>query len=204
MNENKLTIKIIFFMLFIYCISAIQFTVRESQVLMDLSRMTYAQKIDHLDKPYYRNIYYKYYLWLHSIIPKDMSFSILYDDSSANIHTRYLRKLNYYFYPRHVLLDGVDQYAYHKKKTELLKDTVYSDFVLTLKNSNIRYSSYNGIKFTHLNGKRFYLMAQNDDKELLIKGSFIKNEIKRDLTKYKKLNWEFKKLYRVPIQKVRF
>jgi hypothetical protein len=98
----------------------------------------------------------------------------------------------------------VDHYAYHKYKTELLKDTVYSDFVLTLKNSNIRYSSYNGIKFTYLNGKRFYLMAQNDDKELLIKGSFIKNEIKRDLTKYKKLNWEFKKLYRVPIQKVRF
>ncbi len=204
MNENRLTINIIFFMLFIYCVSAIQFTVKESKVLIDLSRMSYAQKIDYLDKPYYRNIYYKYYLWLNGIIPNDRSFSILYDSSSKDIHTRYLRKLNYYFYPRHVLLNGVDYYAYHKKSTELLKGTVYSDFVLALKTGSIRYSGYNAIKFIHLNGKRFYLMAQNDDKGLFVKSSFVDNEIKKDLTKFERLNREFKKLYGVPIEKVKF
>lgn len=204
MNENKFTINIIFFMLFIYCVSAIQFTVNESKVLIGLSRMSYAQKVDCLDKPYYRNIYYKYYLWLNSILPNDRSFSILYDSSSKNIHTRYLRKLNYYFYPRHVLLDGVDYYAYHTKSTELLKGTVYSDFVLALKTGNLRYSGYNGIKFIYLNGNRFYLMAQNDDKGVFIKASFINKAIKKDLTKFEKLNREFEKLYRVPIEKVKF
>jgi len=204
MNENKLTVNIIFFMLFIYCISAAQFIVQESKVLIDISRMSYGQKIDYLDKPYYRNIYYKYYLWLNSIIPNYMSFSILYDSSSADIHTRYLRKLNYYFYPRHVLLDGVDFYAYAKKGNQLLKSTIYSDFVLALKNGDIRYSSHNGIKSTHLNGKRFYLMAQNDDKGILIKSSFINDEIKKDPTKYRNLNVEFKKLYKLPIEKVKF
>ncbi len=173
MKENGISMKILYFMLIIYLIGALQFVFRETKVILDLFPLSYGQKVDFLDGPFYRNVYYKYYAWLDQLLPKNRSFSILYDDASKEIYTRYLRKMHYYFYPRHLLLNGVDLYAYHKKGSSLLSKMIYPEFVLALKKESVPFKNPFGIKYAVLNHRPYFAVSALDDKTLLVEKRYL-------------------------------
>jgi len=173
MKENRLSYNIIILMLVIYIIASLQFVIRESKDLIRIYRLPYWQKADNLDSSYYKHAYYRYYVWLDYIIPKNMSFSILYNKDVEPIYTRYERKLNYYFYPRHVLFNGVDMYAYHKKGHVMLSSLKYPEFVLVLDKNKVKYNTREGRIYLYLNGNEYVLISVLEDKALLLRSTFL-------------------------------
>jgi hypothetical protein len=212
MTKNKQAIlngTIIFFVA-IYFIYSVQFIVSSTSDLVNMSRMSYSQKLDALDFNYYhKNVFYRYYVWLNELLPKDTSFSIYFNGSVSDIYFRYERRLSYYFYPKHILPGEKALLGYEGTNDWLLrgvdsiKDIKYSDLVFVLKNNSMNYQRHGRLKYVLLNHTPYYLVALLDDKGLLAKRSFILSDIliKND---YQNLRDKFKELYGANMKGVHF
>jgi hypothetical protein len=200
---------VLILMLAVYMIYFVQFILSASKELLTLGRLPYAQRLDLLDKEYYRNTFYGYYAWLDTLLPSGHSFSILFDGSVDDIYLRYERKLNYYLYPRYVLpgekklLGYADKNVRFLRGTSDIKDLRYSDLVLALKNKNIHFRSKGGLKYIVLNNKSYYLVSVLDNKGLLAERSFIRNDVRKN-NEWANLRSEFKKLYGIDMTKAAF
>jgi hypothetical protein len=170
-----------------------------------MAAKTYGDKLDYLDKQYYKDYFYGYYVWLNDILPKDVSFSIYHNEKmNMKVYSRYVHKLDYYFYPRHVLFNGVEKEVAeldsHFPKDGKLN---YSEVVLVIKNKDIPLKSNGGLKYIILNGKQYYYVAEKEDKGLLIERSFIKNKVIRNID-WSALRDAFKEFYLVKMDKAVF
>lgn len=191
-------------MLAVYIIASIQFLVQETRSLASLGRMSYSEKLNYLDKQYYKNYFYKYYVWLNDLLPKDVSFSILYDGKTdSNVYGRYTHKLDYYFYPRHVLFSGIEEDVArppeHWPPKERLKNFKYGVAVFVLNTGNVDFKLNGKIKYVVLNGSRYYLVAAADEKGLLLNGSFLRSKKYTD-----NITRAFRELYGINIDKAAF
>ncbi len=209
MKKEKILSGLILLMVLIYAIQALQFIFADSTELASLIPLSYSQKLDRLDGKYYHNYFYRYYEWLNSIIPPTCSFSMLLDRSNETSFLRYGHKFNYYLYPRYVLPGEEKLFGYEKGKTTFIKglkdvkNVEYSDLVFILDVGKTDLSRLGNLKFTILNGKTYYLVAEFDNKGLLAERDFIQNEV------LKKTNWyglklEFRCLYGVGMEKAVF
>lgn len=205
MKSSSMFYKIIMAMFAIYIIASIQFLINETRYLMTIGRMSYGEKLNYLDKEYYRNYFYKYYVWLDVLLPKNVSFSILHTDKTDyGLYQRYAHKFDYYFFPRHVLFRGIEEdIAVLPSRWPLNKSIIYSDVVFILNTKDIKFRSMNKIKYVLLNDKKYYYVAETDNKGLLIERSFIKNTV------LKQKEWDntkkaFQELYDINMDKAVF
>jgi hypothetical protein len=205
MENSKTSYRIVMFMLVIYIIASVQFLARETKTLMNLSGMSYAEKLNYLDKQYYRNVFYKYYVWIDDLLPKDLSFSIYYNKKAKlTPYVKYAHKFNYYLYPRHILYAGTEediaQPPTHWPRYKFIR---YSDAIFILNTEKVDFKMKDGIKYVVLNKQKYYCFAKIDNKGLLLERSFIIN------TALKKKGWNnairaFKELYGKDPDKVAF
>ena len=191
-------------MLVVYAIASIQFLAQEIKYLIKVAPMTYSDKLTYLDKQYYRNSFYEYYAWLNNLLPKDTSFSILYNEKTDfSVYVRYSHKFDYYMYPRHVMFTGIEQDVaappLHWPSSDRLKYFIYSDavFVLNMKDAGFKHAGR--LKYLVLNGHRYYLVAVKDDKGLLLNKSLLGR--KKDM---ENIAISFRSLYSMDIKKADF
>jgi len=177
MKKNPLSHNLILIMLLIYMIAALQFALRESSILWQLKGLSYSEQLDSLDKSYYRQYFHRYSAWLASMLPPDKSFSIFNDGTDCRLYDRYVRKFNYYLYPRHVLFNGVDMYAYHNTDSKAIESIVYPEFLLSLDIQNMDLYQAGKLRFVILKGKRYYLIAQMDNKALLAQSEYLNKNL---------------------------
>jgi hypothetical protein len=190
-------------MLVIYMIASIQFLFKETIILMDIGKMSYSQKLDKLDKHYYKNYFYRYYEWLNELLPKDQSFSIFYGQKvNPDVYQRYVHKLDYYFYPRHVMFSGIEEDIAkppHRPPKERLMYFKYSPAVFVLNTENIDFKRNGRIEYTFLNSRKYYLVAALDNKGLLMDTSLL-----RKIKGLENIDRAFSKLYGISIKKAVF
>lgn len=200
---SRINYRIVMVMFVIYAIASLQFLVNETGYIAKLFPMTYGQKLDYLDKLYYKNYFYRYYEWLNDLLPKDVTFSILRNEKTDHgLYQRYTHKLDYYFYPRYVRYDGVIQYvAKYYGRWPDKGSIIYTDAVLIIKTGDAGLKTANKIKYTFLNGRKYILVAQMDDKGLLLERLFIKDLKRPDRANIARA---FKSLYGVDIEKAVF
>jgi hypothetical protein len=205
MKTKSTAYKVLVFFFFIYIIASLQFFVKEISDLSKLAAKTYTEKLDYLDKQYYKDYFQRYYVWLNDILPKDMSFSIYHNEKiSLKVYSRYTHKLNYYFYPRHVLFNGVEkEVADNDSHFPMNNKLNYSEVVLVLKNRDIPLLSNGRLKYIMLNGKQYYYVAEKEDKGLLIERSFIKKNVVNN-NEWNALQDAFKELYGAKMDTVTF
>jgi hypothetical protein len=204
MEKPQTSYKIIIFMLIVYAIASIQFLAQEIKYLAKVAPMTYSDKLTYLDKQYYRNSFYEYFDWLDNLLPKDTSFSLLFNEKTDfSVYVRYAHKFDYYLYPRHVMFTGIEQDVaappLHWPTKDRLKHFIYSDAVFTLKIKDVDFKQASRLKYIILNGRRYYLVAVKDDKGLLLNKSLLvrKNDMEN-------IAVSFKSLYGIDITKAVF
>lgn len=206
MENSKRSYWIIMFMLAVYLISAAQFLIAETNSLVRLAGKSYADKLDYLDTIYYKRSFYEHYLWLNGLLPVSVTFSILYNDNTDRAvgYPRWVHKFDYYFYPRYVLLEGaVNDIARTRSHFPFVSNLRYSDvvFVLSIRYADLRQEGR--LKYIFLNGRKFYLVAANGDKGLLLERSLIKKAaLKGD--DWANVRREFRKLYGIDMNKAVF
>lgn len=205
MGNSRTSYRIALFMLAVYAIAAVQFLASDVPWLTRIGKMSYADRLNALDKQYYKDEFYKYYLWLDALLPKDISFSILYNEKTdIGKYQRTTHKLNYYFYPRHVLFKGIEKdMARTLSFSPYVKNIKYPEVVYIMNTKVVDFRSRNAIKYVELNDKPYYLVARIDNKGLLIERSFIKNRVLNDRD-WKNVPEAFKELYGTNMHKVVF
>jgi hypothetical protein len=204
MEKPQTSYKIIIFMLVVYAIASIQFLAQEVKYLAAVGPMSYSDKLTYLDKQYYRNSFYEYYDWLDNLLPKDTSFSILFNEKTDfSVYVRYAHKFDYYMYPRHVMFTGIEQDVaappLHWPTKDRLKDFIYSDAVFALSIKDVGFKQIGKLKYVILNSRRYYLVAVKDGKGLLLNKSLIGR--KKDMDN---IAAAFKTLYGADINKAVF
>lgn len=205
MDSAKTSYRIIMFMLIIYVIASLQFLIKETKFLASIGRMSYSEKLDYLDKQYYRNVFHKYYVWIDGLLPKDLSFSIYYNEKAKETpYMKYLHRLDYYLYPRYVLFaaseEDLMQTPTHWPHYKSIR---YSDAVLILNTEKVDFKKRDKIKYVVLNNRKYYCVAKIDNKGLLLERSFIVNKV------LKEKGWDniaraFKGLYGIDMDKAVF
>jgi hypothetical protein len=204
MEKSKTAYKVIIFMLVIYAIASLQFLVQEVKYLSSVGRKPYGERLDYLDKQYYKNYFYKYYDWINKLLPNDVLFSIYSNEKTDyNVYVRYAHKFDYYFYPRHVMFSGIEEDIARPPKhwpaKERLKYFKYSDAVFVLNTGDAGFKHDGKFKYVVLNGRRYYLVAAIDDKGLLLNRSLLRRKKGMD-----NIARAFRQLYGVGIDKAAF
>lgn len=204
MGRSKTSYNILILMLVIYLIASIQFLVPETKYLMSVGRMPDGEKLNYLDKQYYKHYFYKYYVWLVDLLPNDVTFSILYNGKiDQNVYFRYTHKFDYYFYPRHVMFKGIEDDVSkpprHWPTKERSKYFQYADAVFVLNTGEADLKRYGKLKYATLNGRRYYLVAATDDKGLLFDRSLLRRRTDMD-----KIARAFRELYGMGMDKAAF
>jgi hypothetical protein len=204
-DPNQIAIKIVYFLLLIYIIGLVQLFARNITSLSQLQRMPYKDRIDFLDKQYYRNTYYKDYLWLNELLPANYSFSIFYTEKNVNEYFGHVYRFNYYFCPRYIIFPGIEADIARTRSLEpFIKKMEYPEIVLLLHYKDIEFSHRNKIKFATISKKYYYPVAQKGDKYLLLERNFIKNIVLKNRNKWQRIAAAFEELYKIRIDKGNF
>jgi len=119
---------IIILILLVSLSSAVQYVFDQIEDSIRTAEKSYLAKQDYVEGKYNRYLVYRYYSWLNDLL-KGKEYGLLVARTDSRSYARYLHRLNYFLYPKHVLADSDILFAPRLdtlKSTVILKGKVYS------------------------------------------------------------------------------
>jgi len=179
--------------LFTSSVSALQYIKESFDRNMILAKKSYAERQVYMEKTFKYLPYYEYSQWIEKTVPEGYSYS-LYDDHTA--YSYYYSRLNYFLYPKYIVTNRDALIKMNERVPGAEKELTYNDivFALDLKPGSINLDR-NGIKYSSINNKKYYLVARSGNNYILITKPFLKNVVLKDFESWTSLINEFNKLY---------
>jgi hypothetical protein len=158
-----------------------------------LSKLTVDGRNIFIENTYYKGkSSYEYSLWIKRVLPNGQLFNIYDEDSYLYYHSR----LNYYLYPQYIPINENIELLANYGRFEFLGRLPYGNVVLAINPKKLRTGSSGGINYVYLKNKRYFLVAKaGNDALLLMRDSFIKEEVLKEPSKWSALYREFKGTY---------